>query len=167
RYTIKSSAGRKAVTFFVFSGPWYRLMKLLTRIYYEKKHYVILTLVVFAAFAVRLAVIFFTIYTPSDGPGRSTKAYVWSQSPYFQTHGNWLPGFMYLVGTFGFLFENPLLSSRLVNAVLGTLTVFVFYLLVRKVYDPVSALISASILAFFPLHIGLSASALTEVSFAF
>lgn len=167
RYTIQSSTGRQAVTFFVFSGPWYRLMKSLTRIYDEKKHYVILTLVVFAAFAVRLAVIFFTIYTPSDGPGRTTKAYVWSQSPYFQTHGNWLPGYMYLVGTFGFLFENPLLSSRLVNAVLGTLTVLLIYILIRKVYDPMTALISSSLLAFFPLHIGLSAAALTEVSFAF
>lgn len=142
-------------------------MKLLSRIYDERNHYLILASILFTAFMLRLAAIFFTICQPGDGPARAAKAYVWSKSPYFQTHGTWLPGYTYLVGTFGFLFEDPLVSSRVVNLILGSFTILVFYFLVRKVYDSMTALISASILAFFPLHIGLSAGSLTELSFAF
>ncbi len=142
-------------------------MKLPSRIYKEKNHYLILAFIVIAAFILRLGVFLLTVCQPGDGPSRIKKAYVWSRSPYFQTHGTWLPGYTYLVGTFNLLLDDPLLSSRLVNLILGSLTVLMFYFLIRKVYDPLTALLSAALLAFFPLHIALSAGSLTELSFAF
>jgi 4-amino-4-deoxy-L-arabinose transferase-like glycosyltransferase len=142
-------------------------MKLLSRIYEEKNHYLILAFIVITAFMLRLAVFFFTVCQPGDGPARVTKAYVWSRSPYFQTHGTWLPGYTYLVGTFSLFFDDPLVASRLVNLMLGSLTVPLFYFLIRKISDPVTALLSAGLLAIFPLHIALSAGSLTELSFAF
>jgi 4-amino-4-deoxy-L-arabinose transferase-like glycosyltransferase len=142
-------------------------MKSGSKLHDERGHYLILTSVVLAAFAVRLGTFLFTISIPGDGPARATRAYVWSQSPFFRTRGLWLWGYEYLVGTFGHLLGDPLLASRLLNLLLGTCTVLLFYLLVRKVFDPVTGLISAAILAFLPLHIGLSAGTLTEVSFAF
>lgn len=142
-------------------------MKLLSRIDNERNSHLILACIIFAAFMLRLAVFFLAIDSDGDGPTRATIAYNWARSPSFQLYGVWLPGHSYLAGIFSFFFENPLSSSRLLNVILGTLTLPLFYLLICKVYDSMTALISTSILAFFPLHIGLSASSLTEVPFAF
>jgi 4-amino-4-deoxy-L-arabinose transferase-like glycosyltransferase len=133
----------------------------------RKRHYVILASVVLAAFAVRLAVLFLTIPIPGDGPARAARVYLWSQSPFFRHRGLWLRGYEYCAGAFSYLLGDPLLASRLLNVIVGTCTVLLFYLLVRKVFDPVTGLISAAMVAFLPLHIGLSAGTLTELSFAF
>lgn len=141
-------------------------VKLLSRIDHEKGRRVILALIFLSAFLLRLAVFSLTIDVPGDGPSRAAIAYAWSKAPSCQLYGVWLPGHSYLAGLFSFFFENPLSSARLFNVMLGTITLPLFYLLIRKVYDPATALISTSILAFLPLHIGLSASSLSEVSFA-
>lgn len=119
------------------------------------------------ALAVRLIVLLRWFDVPGDGPVRTILAYRWSRSPHFVTHGTWPPGFLYLAGAFYYVVGDPLISTRTLNLVLGTLTVFAFYLLVRRTYDGITALLSASILALFPLHIGLSASSLSEVSVLF
>ena len=111
--------------------------------------------------------IIFTIDVPGDGPTRASLAYAMFLSPYLMTHGDWLPGYNYLHSLFYLILENPALTPRIVNVILGTLTVPLFYLLIAKVFDRSVAMISALLLMCFPLHIGLSASSLTEPTFLF
>lgn len=124
---------------------------------------ILLSLLVLASLLRSLAYLY-TVDIPGDGPARAIMACDWSKSPHISTHGNWLPGFMYLAGIFCFLVDDPLFSSRVLNLTIGTLTVPLFYLLVRRLYGRTIAFFSALILAFFPLHIGLSASSLIETS---
>ena len=134
----------------------------------RKRESVLLLSVILTAFALRLVLLFFSMDIPGDGPTRAILAYTWSQSPYILTHdGAWLPGFMYLAGLFSFLVSNPLVSTRIFNLIIGTLTVPIFYLLVHRVYGRAPALFSVAVLAFLPLHLGLSASSLSEPGFLF
>jgi 4-amino-4-deoxy-L-arabinose transferase-like glycosyltransferase len=133
----------------------------------ERHNWLILLFLLILPFALRLVAFFSTVDIPGDGPARAIIAYEWSRSPHISTHGIWIPGFMYLAGIFTFLVDNPLFSSRILNLIIGTMTVPVFYLLVHRLYGHTIALFSALILAFFPLHIGLSVSSLTEASLLF
>jgi 4-amino-4-deoxy-L-arabinose transferase-like glycosyltransferase len=119
------------------------------------------------AFFIRLIVLNFTIDVPGDGPTRATIAYIWSISPKFIDHGTWPPGFTYVVGTLSFFLKNPLYSARIFNLLIGTLTVPFFYILVRKVFSYSTSLFSTLLLVILPLHIGISASSLTEISALF
>lgn len=126
-----------------------------------------ITGLVAVAFAVRLVVLVRWSDAPGDGPVRAFLAYWWSRSPYFATEGTWPPGFLYLAGAFSYVVRDPLISTRILNLVLGTLTVFAFYLLTRRTFGRLTALLSTSILAALPLHIGLSSSSLSEASALF
>lgn len=95
------------------------------------------------------------------------QAYMWSISPVFRPHVVWLPGYIYLSGMFHTIVHDPLMSTRILNLILGTLSVPVFYLLIRRIFDDTSALIGAALLAVFPFHIKLSVTSLTEISFLF
>ena len=134
----------------------------------DRKHepWLILSLFV-AGFVPRLLAVVFMLDSGGDGPFRAVIAYSWSQWPYLSTHGFTLPGFMYLSGIFNFFVSDPLISSRILNLIFGTLTVPIFYLLVCRTFDRATALFGAFLLAFLPLHIGLSASSLAEASFLF
>jgi hypothetical protein len=74
---------------------------------------------------------------------------------------------MYLSGTFTYIVSDPSISVRILNLGIGTLTIPLFYLLVRKVFDASVAVFSAFVLAFLPLHVGLSSSSMTEATFVF
>jgi len=137
----------------------------LAKIVDERHERLILISLVLIAFIPRLLALIFMLDSAGDGPFRAMIAYSWSKYPYLSTHGVWLPGFMYLSGIFSFIVNDPLISTRILNLVIGTLTIPVFYLLIRMVFGNAAALFSASLLAFLPLHIGLSASSLSEVSF--
>lgn len=127
----------------------------------------ILAILTFTAFVIRLLVIIYWMDAPGDGPVKAMYAYNWSQSPWFETSGIWLPGFLYLTGLFNIIVPNPLVSIRILNLILGTLTVPVFYLLVRKIFGYIPALFAAGVLSVLPLHVGLSASSMTDVSCLF
>ncbi len=114
----------------------------------------------------RVVTLVLTIDSPGDGPSRATLAYQWSRSPHLVKADSWPPGFMYLGGTLAFAIDDPV-ASRILNVALGTLTVPLLFALVARVYEPVTALVSATLLAVFPLHVGLSASSLAEPSFVF
>jgi len=116
------------------------------------------------ALAVRIATLLSTVDTPGDGPSRATLAYRWAHAPHLALNGTWPPGFMYLAGLFTFVLDDPA-ASRVLNVGLGALTVPVLFLLADRLFGPVVALVSAALLAGLPLHIGLSASSLTEPSF--
>jgi len=119
------------------------------------------------ALGVRLVVLLATFDVPGDGPTRAIAAFEWARAPSFPLAGGWPPGFLFLSGSFEALVGEPLLSARILNLVLGSLTVPLLYLLVRRLYDTTAALASGAVLCFVPLHVGLSASSLTEASFLF
>ncbi len=108
-----------------------------------------------------------TIDITGDGPSHAILAYSWSKYPEIASHGNWLPGFTYMAGLCLMVMHNPLLTPRLYNLCLSTLTIPAFYALVRKLYGSWEALLSTVALVALPLRIGLGASSLTEPSFLF
>ena len=116
---------------------------------------------------VRLLIILLLEEACGDGPYRMKYAYLWAKNPSIQWYGVWPPGFMYLGGIFNLIFSNALYSTRILNVILGSLTIPFFYLLVSRVYAHRTALLSAGVLMLFPLHVALSGTSLTEVSFVF
>ena len=133
----------------------------------ESKLQLSLTLITLAALLWRLYAFVRWMERPGDGPYKAIKAYNWSQSPHFEWHGIWLPGFEYLTGAFSFIVQDPLISIRVLNWAVGLFTVPVFYLLVRRIYGHISGLIVSFILAFLPVHVSLSVTSHTEATFLF
>ena len=119
------------------------------------------------ALLVRLGLLLVSVDVPGDGPSRAFMAYAWSRAPVLVTHGGWLPSYLYLPGLFHFVVDDPLVSTRIFNLILGSLTIPLYYFLIRRVYDRPVALLASLLLAVFPLHIGLSVSSLTDISFLF
>jgi hypothetical protein len=114
----------------------------------------------------RAALLLSTVDTPGDGPVRAMMAHNWARAPHLVFHGIWLPGFMYLTGLVSDLL--PLwIALRLFNAVLGTATVPLFFATVAPLFGRTAGVIGAALVASLPLHVELSATALTEVSAVF
>jgi dolichyl-phosphate-mannose-protein mannosyltransferase len=120
-----------------------------------------------AALTIRVITMVLTIDESGDGPTHAMQAYEWSSHPYFATHGVWLPGFTYWAGICALVIHRPLIAPRLVNLIFGTLTIPVFYALIRRLCGPIVAVLSTVTLAVLPLHVGVSVSSLTEASFLF
>ena len=120
-----------------------------------------------AALLLRSAAAWLTIDVPGDGVSRALDAYDWSRSPTLVWGGGWLPGFTYLAGTVSFAIPDPMIAPRLVNVILGTASVPLLYAGARRIAGHAAALAAAVILAVLPLHVGLSASSLTEAGFVF
>jgi hypothetical protein len=120
-----------------------------------------------AALIIGTIAIMLTVDSPGDGPAHGTIAYSWSQNPVIATYGVWLPGFMYMAGLCTMVLRNPLLGPRVFNLGLSMLTIAPFYVMVRKLYGSLQALLSTIALVALPLRIGLGASSLTEASFIF
>ncbi len=104
---------------------------------------------------------------PGDGPVRAVIASAWSKDPSIQWSGVWPPGYMYLSGIFSTILLHSISSTRILNLILGSFTAPFIYLLFSTIYDRKVAFLSALVLAFFPLHIFLSVTSLTEVSIGF
>lgn len=98
-----------------------------------------------------------------DGPTRAMWAYVWARIPVLVTHGMWLPGVTYVAGPLTFVLASPLLATRLVSLACGVASVPLLFALVRRAHGTGPALIAALLLAFLPLHVELSATALSEI----
>ena len=133
-----------------------------------KKHESLAIVMLFVgALLVRLGVLLVSVEIPGDGPSRALMAYEWSKAPVFVTHGGWLPSHLYISGLFYFVVNDPLVSTRILNLILGSLTIPLYYFLIRQVYGRPVALLASLLLAIFPLHIGLSVSSLADISFLF
>lgn len=133
-----------------------------------RKHESLAIVVLFVgALLVRLGLLLASVDVPGDGPSRALMAYEWSRAPVFVTHGGWLPGYLYITGLFHFVVDDPLVSTRILNLILGSLTIPLYYFLIRRVYGRPVALVASLLLAVFPLHIGLSVSSLAETSLLF
>lgn len=127
---------------------------------------VVLSLTIIAL-VLRLAAFFLFREKGGDGPAHAILAYMWSISPSLRPHDAWLPGYIYLTGAFNLIVGDPLISTRILNLFFGTLTVPVFFLMIRRIFGHIPALLSATLLAVFPLHIALSVTSLGAVSFLF
>ena len=121
----------------------------------------------FLALPLRMIVMSITVEGIADGPTRALQAYLWAKSPSIITSGSWLPGYTYVTGIFSFIIEDPWLSTRIFNTIVGSLTVSIYFLLLLRIYGSNVALISSAILLFLPIHIGMSATSLTGISFLF
>jgi hypothetical protein len=133
-----------------------------------KKYELLTTVMLFLlAFFLRVGLLLISVDIPGDGPSRAFMAYAWSKSPHFVTHGGWPPGFLYTAGIFNFLVSDPLLASRVLNLILGSATIPLYYLLIRRLYNRIAALFASFLLAVLPLHVGLSVSSLADISFLF
>ena len=117
------------------------------------------------ALLLRVVILSTSIESIADGLTRTIQANVWSNSPRWISSGGWLPGYLYITGIFSHFVDNPWISLRIFNALAGALTVSVYFLLLLRIYGAEVALVSSSLLLFLPIHIGLSATSLTEVSF--
>ena len=117
------------------------------------------------ALLLRVVILSSSTESIADGLTRTIQANVWSNSPRWLNSGGWLPGYLYVTGIFSFFIDNPWISLRIFNALVGSLTVSIYFLLLLRIYGAEVALISSSLLLFLPIHIGLSATSLTEVSF--
>src|SRR5215470_5073838 len=113
-----------------------------------KKHEsLVLAMLCLVTLAVRLGLFLVSVDMPGDGPSRAAMSYSWSKSPYLVTHGGWLPGFLYIAGIFNFFVSDPLLASRVLNLILGSATIPLYYLLVRRLYNRITALFASFLLA--------------------
>lgn len=117
------------------------------------------------AIALHVVAAFVTIDIPGDGPARATWAYRWSQSRQLISYGLWPPGLTYLAGLLCMLIPNPRIAPRLLNIIVGSASIPLLYVVTRYLFGASVALTAAALLAVFPLHIGLSASSLTEAIF--
>jgi len=104
---------------------------------------------------------------PGDGPSRSVIAIVWTFAPDVPRCGGWPPGWTFLAGSFSLLLDAPLWSSRVLNVMLGVLSVPLAWSIAARTWGSVVALPVGLALALLPLHAELSATSLTEVSFVF
>src|SRR5215470_10203225 len=133
-----------------------------------KKHEsLVVAILCLVTLAVRLGLLLVSVDMPGDGPSRAAMSYSWSKSPYLVTHGGWLPGFLYIAGIFNFFVTDPLFASRVLNLILGSATILLYYLLIRRLYNRIAALFASFLLAVLPLHVGLSVSSLADTSFLF
>lgn len=130
----------------------------------DKSSKVVVLSLTIAAFILRLIAFFFFQEIAGDGPSRAMQAYMWYESPLLRPHMFWLPGYIYLTGAFNMVVNDPLISTRIFNLLLGTLTVPIFYLLIQRIFNHITALLCATLLVVFPLHITLSVTSLAEVS---
>lgn len=140
-------------------------MKGITKLLNERYAPALLLLLTGLALVIRTVGLFYWMDIGGDGPTKAMYAYNWYKSPHFKTHGVWLPGFLYLTGSFTYIVRNPLISIRILNLLLGTITIPSLYLLVRRLHNHIAAIFVACILTFMPLHVGLSVSSMSDVSF--
>lgn len=103
---------------------------------------------------------------PGDGPSRTAIALAWASAPELPLCGGWPPGYSFVVGAFSVLVPWPSWTACAMNVVLGTASVPLLYGVAARAYGPRAGLAAAAALAAFPLHAELSATSLTEVSFA-
>jgi len=78
---------------------------------------------------------------------------------------HWPPGYPMALAPLYFLFDNNPVAARMLNAVLGSATVVLLYLLGSRVFDRRVGLTAALLLAIFPNQVFFSSLTMTEIFF--
>ncbi len=84
---------------------------------------------------------------------------------WYHPSAHWPPGYPLTLTPLYYLFDDNTLSVRLLNAVLGSVTVVLLYLLGSRLFDRRVGLTAALLLALFPNQIFFASLTLTEVLF--
>ncbi len=79
----------------------------------------------------------------------------------------WPPGYSLLIATLYVVFGEHILAAQLFNVVLGTATVVLVYLLGRRIAGHTTALVAATLVAFWPSLIFFTGVTLSEIAFTF
>ena len=121
------------------------------------------------ALFVRLYFFFITDDGFGDPASRVLEGQRWLEieGPHIITYGYWLPLHTYLIGGMLYLWNEPSLSPRLLSLILGSITIFPFYYLVKLLFDEKNALVSTLFLSLFNFHILYSTQTLSEAPFVF
>jgi len=82
----------------------------------------------------------------------------------YQPHPPGFPVYIVLGMAFNVIFRNELLSLTFMSALFGALTVFVFYVLSREMFNKETALLSSILLAFTPLFWLNSVKAMSDMT---
>ncbi len=132
-------------------------------------------LVIGLAFALRLAWVLITQWhpMPDDDAYRYdfTARALANGRGYIHLTGTptafWPPGYPVLLATAYVLFGDKVIVAQVLNVVFGTATVWLVYLIGRRLFSHPTALLGAGITACFPSLIFLSGVTLSEITFTF
>ena len=133
----------------------------------EKNEKYLLIVLFILALTIRIVVFIQNGNHAADGMYRTILAMNWLKDPYFITGGLWPPLDLYLMALTTLIFNDPIVSTRLVSLIFGILTIFPFYYLVKLVFDKRIATISTLILTFVSIHVQYSTYSMSEVPLAF
>lgn len=127
-----------------------------------------LIVMVLAAFVLRfIYMLICDNYLHGDTGARLHMAYEWLFSPTILTGYDYLPVYSYLCGAVIYLTDDVVWAPRLMNVVLGTLTVLPFYYVVKELFGDRNARYSVFALVVLGNHVLHSVVTLTEIPFLF
>lgn len=115
----------------------------------------------------RLTFLIFSDNFEFDGPGRILIALNWLKAPHLIMAGMWGPLHTYLIAFSIVVWNDPTFSPQLVSLILGSLTVFPFFFLLKLLFNRNIALFSTLIFSVYTLHIRYSVLSMSEVPFTF
>jgi 4-amino-4-deoxy-L-arabinose transferase-like glycosyltransferase len=113
------------------------------------------------ALAVRIPFLFLADNNGTDAWARYLIARSWLENPRQLPSEVWLPFHFWLLGA-ALLMRNSELSARLLTVLFGAFTVFPYWGMLRRVFDPRVAFWSALLFALFGFHIGYSVTTSSE-----
>jgi hypothetical protein len=120
---------------------------------------------------VRVIAFLFSKNHAYDSVDRIILAQKWLERPFLMTDASLtqqhtvMP--IYLIGIAMGIWNDPLITPRLVNLVIGSLTTIPFFLLVKSIFDRRTAIYSTLFFSFFTLHVRSSVIASSEAPFIF
>ena len=124
-----------------------------------------IALVALLCATLRIIVFLLTDNVEGDGAVRVYETYRWMDSPHFITGGVWLPRNYYLTALFLWIWNNPLVTPRILSLLAGVLTLFPFCAVVKNYFGEKSAIISGIIFSFYITHMVYSVLGLAEAPF--
>ncbi len=135
----------------------------------EKKQLIILVFILVLAASLRIGFAFFNPYNmdvDSDEPwSKINLALRWNGSSTLMPDLNFGPLHTYMISSFIFLSPSHFVGfSRLISLIFGILMVWLYYSVVSRLFDRPTGLLSAFLLAVYPLHIHLSSVSLAETT---
>lgn len=126
----------------------------------------VLLLLFVVSFGIRLAFLPIAPNNTTDAWSRFHDAELWLQNPgtlpKATSEGAWLPLHFWLLGSVLWLTKSEM-SLRIFTALLGSLTVLIFWGIFRRAFDRRVALTAAALLALFDFHIAFSITTGSEV----
>ncbi|MBI5376714.1 MAG: glycosyltransferase family 39 protein [Candidatus Schekmanbacteria bacterium] len=124
-------------------------------------------LIFLISFFIRAIFLLLTDNTCGDPAGKIIVSLEWLKHPSFITYGFSFPFFHYLISLIIYLFDSPMISTRILSLVIGSLTIFPFYSLVCILFDKKTAIYSSIFLSFLYHHILYSTQTMNDATFLF